>query len=372
MFTLFSFVFIIGGKEVFMLPFVFNREVNRYFHILCPEGMPSFLIPYCHTPSMERLEGVGYFCGADYHQMESHRPKYFYSRYDHSLACALMMWHFTKNRQQTILALLHDIGTPAFSHALDYGLKDSKYQESSERDIVSAIKDDSMLEGLLYLDGIDIEKIILKDYSLIDNERPKLCVDRLDGILAPNLIWSQKITIANIQELYSHLVVLNNEENKLELGFDDVETAKQCFAYNQIINQLTESKEDRLAMSLLGDILCYGIKSGCFTQDDLYHLTEYEIIEKIKKSSNNHLKHYWNTYCCLKEVYCDPSLSQPYYTVSEEVKKRTIDPLVVSEEIEQERLSQWSEKVRLDIFEYENQPLENYPYIKLRWNKKRK
>lgn len=355
-----------------MLPFVFNREVNRYLHILCPEGIPSFLIHYCHTPSMERLEGVGYFCGADYHHMRNYKPKYFYSRYEHSLACALMTWHFTKNRQQTILAMLHDIGTPVFSHALDYGLQDSKYQESSERNIVTAIKDDPMLQELLYLDGIDIETIDLKNYSLIDCERPKLCVDRLDGILAANLVWSNKLSLQDIKEIYSHILILKNEEGKLELGFDTVEQAQRCFTYNQIINCLTESKEDRLAMSFLGDILCYGIKTGCFTKEDLYHLTEYEWVEKIQKSSNNYLKHYWNTYCSLEEVQCN--LFPPFacYTVENEVKKRVIDPLVESEEITPTRLSELSEKVRHDLFEYENKPLENYPYIKLRWNKKSK
>lgn len=325
------------------------------------------------TPSVSRLEGVGYFCGADYHKIPGHQPKYFYSRFDHSLACALIVWNKVHNREQCILALLHDIGTPCFSHAIDYGMKDSAKQESSERNIVDVIEEDQMLKELLFLDGIDYQTIDLKKESLVDNQRPKLCVDRLEGIFSSNLIWSQKITLKEIKRIYSHIQVLRDDKTR-EFGFDEEETAKQCFLYNQEINDLTESKEDILAMSLLGDIMMYAVNSECITREELYHLTEYEVIDKIKKSSNTHLKHYFNTYCSLTkvgEVKDDNDLD--YYHVSDiKLKKRQIDPLVETEEEGVVRLSQINSYISQLMMEYENDLTVEEPCIKLLWKQKRK
>lgn len=359
-----------------MLPIIANREVSHYFKILNPDGIPDFLTLYCMAPSVERLDGVGYFCGADYHKIEGQCPKYFYSRLDHSIACSLIIWNKTHNRQAAILALLHDIGTPCFAHALDYGLNDSKTQESSEKDIKEVIEEDQILKGLLELDGIDYKNIDLKNESLVELNRPCLCTDRLEGVFSPNLIWSQKITLRDIKEMYKHVLVLKNEHNKREFGFDDIENAKKCFLYNQEINRLTESKEDRLTMKLLGDILCYGIHSGCFTKEELYHLTEYDIINKIKHSSNTHLKHYFKTYCSLTEVYTTTDLEQVhncYNAHSIKVKKRLIDPLVETEGWGSIRLSQVEQSIKREMFDYENTPnMDDYPYVKLLWKQKRK
>lgn len=358
-----------------MLPFVITNEVYRYYRILNPdeEVIPEFLMLYCMTPSVSRLEGVGYFCGADYHKIESQRPKYFYSRFDHSLACALMTWHLTHNRQKSILALLHDIGTPCFSHAIDYGMKDSEKQESSERNIVKVIEEDSMLSELLYLDGIDYRAIDFRKEPLIDNQRPKLCVDRLEGIFSSNLIWSQTMTLKDIKNIYQHITIVR-DDNKEELGFDLVEAAKLSFKFNDIINQKTEAKEDILTMSLLGDIMMYGIRCGCFTKHDLYHLTEREIIDKIKKSSNTHLKHYFHTYCSLTKVE-ELSFDEQtdYYIVeNRKVKKRQLDPLVEMLDKDPVRLSQIDSKISNKMVEYENEPIISRPFIKLLWKQKRR
>lgn len=355
-----------------MSKIVCSKEIYRYYKVLSKEDFPEFLNLYCMTPSLQRLEGVGYFCGADYHQIEKQRPKYFYSRLDHSLACSLIIWHFTKNRIQTIYALLHDVGSPCFSHAFDYGLQDSKYQESSERDIKNVIKEDSMLQELLYLDGIDYRNTDITRYPLIESKRPRLCVDRLEGIFSSNLMWSNLITIDEIKEIYQNIDIMKNEQGEDEFGFIDVDIAKKCFHYNKIINNMTESKEDRLTMSLLGDILCYGIKTGSFTKEDLYNLTEYDIIEKIKKSKNTHLKHYFYTYQKLTEVKSSSYPRYPYYTAEVDLKKRVINPLVTTEELDTVRLSSIDNKINQEIIDYENSQVMDYPYIKLKWNSKKK
>lgn len=83
---------------------------------------------------MNRLKNISQFCGCDYTHLYS--PLFFYSRYRHSLVVAHMTWHFTHDKKETIVSLLHDVGTPCFAHVIDYVFGDFLNQESSEKKIV--------------------------------------------------------------------------------------------------------------------------------------------------------------------------------------------------------------------------------------------
>lgn len=77
-----------------------HDEIERYLGILYPDRIPDFLLEYSQTPEMQRLKGIGLFCGTDYSRLYHHR--YFFSRWDHSVAAALMVWRFTGDRKQAL------------------------------------------------------------------------------------------------------------------------------------------------------------------------------------------------------------------------------------------------------------------------------
>ena len=54
-----------------------------------------------------------------------------YSRYDHSIGVALIIWHFTHDRKQAIAGLLHDVASPVFAHVVDFMHGDYLTQEST-------------------------------------------------------------------------------------------------------------------------------------------------------------------------------------------------------------------------------------------------
>ena len=107
--------------------------MNEYTKIFIDEKYPYFIDKYLNTKTLCRLKHVSQFCGCDYSKLYS--PRFFYSRFDHSLTIAHMTWHFTKNKEETIAALLHDVGTPCFAHTIDFVLNDHINQESSEKNI---------------------------------------------------------------------------------------------------------------------------------------------------------------------------------------------------------------------------------------------
>ena len=87
----------------------------RIYH----EEIPDFLLDYLRLPILERLKQVGMNCGCEYTSFPQFKILKPYSRYDHSLGVALIVWHFTRDKAQTVAGLLHDIATPVFAHVVD-------------------------------------------------------------------------------------------------------------------------------------------------------------------------------------------------------------------------------------------------------------
>ena len=91
-----------------------NNSFVQAFHKILSKEFPQFLKKYLNIPILSRLKGVGLLCGTDWTPF--FKNNFFYSRFDHSVGVALIIWHFTKDKAQTIAGLLHDVSTPAFSH----------------------------------------------------------------------------------------------------------------------------------------------------------------------------------------------------------------------------------------------------------------
>ena len=68
----------------------------------------------------------------DYASKEIYDFKEYVTRFDHSLTTALLTYKITKNKTYSLAALFHDVGSPCFSHVIDYMNKDYKNQESTE------------------------------------------------------------------------------------------------------------------------------------------------------------------------------------------------------------------------------------------------
>ena len=77
-------------------------------------------------------------CGTLYTKV--YNDQYFYSLLTHSVAVALIIWHFTQDKIQTIAGLFHDIATSTFKHCIDFMNGDSEHQESTEERTEQIIK----------------------------------------------------------------------------------------------------------------------------------------------------------------------------------------------------------------------------------------
>lgn len=162
--------------------------MTEYLNPFVDREYPDFLNRYLITKTMKRLKYVTQFCGCDYTNL--YQPKFLYTRFDHSLVVAHMTWHFTHDKKETLAALLHDIGTPCFAHTIDFLLGDSINQESSEETLSDVIARDEELKRYLKEDDIPIEDLSnLEQFPILENHSPRLCTDRLDGVLHTCYIW---------------------------------------------------------------------------------------------------------------------------------------------------------------------------------------
>lgn len=294
--------------------------LDYYFNKL--GNIPEFLKPYLEVNSLKRLKNVGYFCGMDYASKDVYNFKEYITRYDHSLSVALLTYKLTDNKKATIAALFHDVATPCFSHVIDYMNKDYEKQESTEEYTEKIIRNDKELVNLLNKDHIYIEDVIdFKQYSIVDNERPKLCADRLDGIILTGISWTKDITYEDIDAIIDSAKVYNNEYDEEEIGFVSEFVGKRVFDINENINYYCHSNEDNFMMELLAKITKYAISKKIITYDNLYILDEEDIIALFEKSNDTFLKRMMSIFKNIKKEEI------PIVTI-ENVKERLINPLV--------------------------------------------
>lgn len=334
-----------------------NNELKEYFNILCDNNYPYFIDKYIELPELQRLKGIGYFCGCDYTKIYS--IKYWYSRLDHSITCALMAWHFTKDKTQTLAALFHDIGTPAFSHCIDYLLNDTINQESSEKDVFDIIKSSNSI--IKYLEFDCVELVDLKDtskYTILENKKPKLCIDRLDGILHTCLIWLHCWEISKVKKVYNDIVVHKNEFGEDEIGFLDQDICEMFFDGIYEYSMALQKNEDKFVMQCISDLLKKLIELEKITIEDLYLKSELDIIDIINKYYSKE----WNIFSNANELKRSNTKPNGVYSISVECKKRYVIPLCKNNE-EVERLNDIFENCQKLLDEYLNFEDTKYSYI---------
>lgn len=337
-----------------------NDEIKEYYMILCNNDYPYFIDKYINTKDLKRLEGIGHFCGCDYTGL--FKMKFWYSRLHHSIACALMMWNFTKDRNQTLAALFHDLGTPAFSHCIDFLLNDPINQESSELNVKEIINNSEEIKTLLKEDNISIEDINdVSKYPVMENNKPKICVDRLEGIFCTGLVWARFWENIGIKKIYQDISILTDENEKLEIGFNTLTIANSFFKGVYKYSIILQQNEDKFTLKYLSDIIKEMISKNQINKKDLYNLSENEILKLIERDKS--LGHRLSV---LKDIeYLKRSNNEPIgYYVSTEIKKKYVIPLIryKDEIVRLDKVSKTCKKLLDKYLEYKDSL---YSYIEV-------
>lgn len=261
--------------------------LKYYLNKLNYENIPEFIKKYLTLPSLIRLKKIGYFCGMDYASKDIYNFTEYISRFDHSLTVALITYRLTKDKTATLAALFHDIATPCFSHVIDYMNKDYENQESTEEYTEKILRNDKTLCKYLEDENIDIDDIInFKKHTIVDNDRPKLCADRLDGVVLTGIGWTKNISIEDINNIINDLCIIKNEFNEYEIGFKTKEIALKVLNVSESIDRFCHSDEDNYMMELLAKITKYSILKKYISYDDLYYFNEEDLFNLLKNKND--------------------------------------------------------------------------------------
>lgn len=305
-------------------------DLDRYFSILSPEK-PTFLEPYIESPLVQRLRGVGLLCGTDWTPLYHNR--FFYTRFHHSIGTALITWHFTKSKKQTIASLLHDVSTPAFSHVSDFRKGDALTQEATESENSQMIESDPYLSTRVFEDGLYAKEISdYHKYAICDNEVPRLSSDRLEYMFPSGMALDASWDIAAVERAYNDITVLQAEDGTAELGFTTAELAADYCARACSIGLILQKNENKLALNLMGDIINTALKAAMIEEHDLYEKSEEELMKhfgaEASRAPDTRFAALFRTFTGMTAIqHTDTPLSGAY-CVSLDVKKRYINPLV--------------------------------------------
>lgn len=346
------------GKEYFEN---LNETIREYFSILSDE-IPEFLYDYINTPEMQKQAGVSVSCGNFYSKM--FQIKLWYSSLDHSIAVALIVWHFTKDKKQTLAGLFHDIATPVFKHCIDFMNGDYEKQESTEELTTKIIQDSKEIMQLLNRDNIKVEEVCdYHIYPIADNDTPMLSADRLEYTLSNGFgvrknLWN----LEEVKQIYQNIEVQKNEAGIEELGFKDKEVANKFVSIMSKLSSSYITNEVKLSMQFLADVMRKMSDKKLITIADLYRLSEKEIIDRIENCQEENIADCFKLWREATSVHESDMPVLDQYCVSINAKIRYIVPLVRHENV-YVRINEISKEAKEDIERALNFKTKKYAYL---------
>ncbi len=282
--------------------------------------IPDFVAAAMETPEMRRLRHVGMNCGCEYTAFPLFRDlAESYSRLDHSVGVALIVWRFTGEPRQALAGLFHDIRTPCFAHVVDFMLGDSLRQEATEGGTAAAIAGSGGIQAILRRLGLTTDDVSdYHRYPVADNDSPRLSADRLEYTLG-NLVNFRRITREEARRWMDALAVLRDENGREELGFLRPEEAL-AFADGALeMGRIYVSEPDRFAMQALAELLAEARDAGAIDAEDLWR-DEPFLIDKLCRDTRFRAE--WARFRGYREIAHGPG------GLVVRAKKRFIDPLV--------------------------------------------
>lgn len=326
---------------------------REYLQVLSPE-FPAWLLKYIAAPEVQRLDGVTNVNGIDQGGLFSFSVRL--STFAHSIGVALIIWRFTHDKKQTLAGLFHDIACPAFHHTVDFMNGDSETQESTEERTGEIIRNSRAITRQLKRDGIMPGEVSdYKLFPLADNETPGLAADRLEYTLANGYFLYETWTLDQIKSFSENLTVLYNENGIEEFGLRDLEVAEEFTKNNLTLTAEYQNDKTRASMQFLADILKSMMLRDYLTMDDLYAMSEREIVDWVLSCGDKTISEAFRQFQRATSVYNSNTAKKDRYCTDVKTKVRYIVPLVQGDdETGDRRVTELSKTVNQAVTKFLN------------------
>lgn len=204
------------------------------------------------------------------------------SRYEHSVGVYILLKKFNASIEEQIAGLIHDVSHSAFSHTIDYIIKNENitaenqdYQDSIHKNFVI----NSEIFPILKKYNFDPDYILdNSNFKLLDNDYPNLCADRIDNGLR-GAVNIDNYDFKNIKTILNGLCVKNNT-----FVFKDVNSAMLFYKLFEFGNEhYWSGDKSALMFSLNKRLFRYAIEQRYINFDDFYKYADNQIIAKLEK-----------------------------------------------------------------------------------------
>ena len=330
-----------------------DARVRQYFSILS-ESRPQWLLKLLQAPELLQQQYISITCGTIYSDLFP--SEFFYSSLDHSIWVALIIWKFTHDERQAISWLLHDIATPAFKHCIDFLNWDHEKQESTEILTTEIISKSEVITSYLKKKWIGENEVNdYQIYPIADNKSPKLSSDRLEYSLSNGLFHYEVLSIDDVKEIYNDVIIVKNEDGIDELAFQNLDIARRFIRAVKKLSIIYIEDRTRYSMQFIAEIVKRLVDDWLLRIDDLYHLSEAEIIKIIEKSDYKDIFEKWKN---SKQVVVSKVKPEGKFYIYLSSKIRYINPLV-----NWKRVYDIDDECKKLIDEIKNYDMSNYVYI---------
>lgn len=270
--------------------------------------------------------------------VEPHRTL---TRYDHCVGVMLLLRKFNASLEEQVAGLLHDVPHTAFSHAVDFVFKEGESQTYHER-FLEKIVLNSEIPQILEKYDINLKKVIQpENFTLLEQEIPDLCADRIDYSLRDIRNYDQ-FNNQEVEQILDSIIVFNDK-----FVMTDRRVAHlYAKAFIRTCLEFWNSPKTLATFELMGDLLRTGLELGIIKEEDLF-LTDEELILKISNSAKPETTRF------LEKL--TPRLSftfdQENFDYHTRGKARYIDPLIFRNN-EIKRLSEINDDFASEIEEF--------------------
>lgn len=230
------------------------------------------IIELLKSPSVQRLKKISqYGIPDEYYFLKTK------SRYDHSISTMLLLRKLGASEEEQVAGLLHDVSHTAFSHIVDLvvgsGATES-FQDEQHENFISK----SEIPKILKKYGVNPKRISnYKNFTLLEQEIPDLCADRIDYSLQE---FSKKVGKTTMKSL---------AVRKGRIVFTDLKAAK-LFAETFLQWQIDHLGSDEAVSRyyLLGEALKKAVSRKIINFKDFWQYDQF-VINKLKNSKDKEI-----------------------------------------------------------------------------------
>lgn len=292
-----------------MISMLISNEILGKFDIT-----EEVLVDLINSKAIQRLKGID--------QAGYSKPFYAKSRnrYDHTIGVFLLLRKYGASIEEQIAGLLHDVSHYAFSHAIDYILKEGNIdkqdlQDRSKRKFLMR----SDIPDILKRYDYDIDYVSDEEhFPLLETSLPDICADRIEYSLKDIFILLGK-ELEEVKEIESNLRI--NEEKKWY--FESSEVGYQFVKYFKELNDDYYAGLRSASMFKgIKDFIKYCLDKNYIDEEDLEKEDQY-VIDKCLQHKDDQLLMYWER-LNNKDIFYE---DEGKYDEIVYCKSRVVDPL---------------------------------------------